>query len=212
MTRPILAYRAVVFTLALGYFIYQFFNANWDSFGLQFRFLTIWALTLNLIVATQMLRLSLGRTTKDWNAFVSMSVVVNITVVVQYWRLYFENPANFYDGEAIVWFQEYYLHLLGPLLMWIDAFLILGAFRAFGRSALYVLALSVLYPLWVELLVHPLNTTPTGSVTQGLPYRFLNNMELPQRLIFYAAVTAANAAFLILGWGLSRLISRRSQT
>ena len=50
MTRPIRAYRVVVFALALGYFIYQFFNANWDSFGLQFRFLTIWALTLNLIV------------------------------------------------------------------------------------------------------------------------------------------------------------------
>ena len=38
----ILAYRFLCLILALGYWLYQFSITNYDNFGIQFRFLTIW--------------------------------------------------------------------------------------------------------------------------------------------------------------------------
>ena len=138
-----LAFRFIVFTLALGYWIYQFFTVeSWTEYGWQFRYLTIWTLTANVIVAAQMLRLSLNKSTNEIPAFISFVVVMNISVVVNYWRLYLADPENFYrDGDNIDWWQEYYLHVLGPLLMWIDAFFIHGAFRRLKRVFLYALCL-----------------------------------------------------------------------
>ena len=61
----VLRYRVTVFALALGYWLYQFTQTDLDAFGWQFRFLTIWALTANLVVAGQMLRRSLGLSNAD---------------------------------------------------------------------------------------------------------------------------------------------------
>jgi hypothetical protein len=206
-SRSVLNYRWTVFLLALGYFLYLFWSTDKTAFGWQFRYLTIWALTTNFLVSGQMLRLSFGRTTKDWNSFVSMGVVLNVVVVVNYWKLYFENPASLNaSGQGLVWYMEYYLHLLGPLLMAIDAFLILGVFRNLPRVCLYALLLGTAYPLWAEFVVAPMNNQPIGSVTNGLPYPFLNNMEVPQRLTFYGIITVTIFVFIGLGWGLSRSI------
>lgn len=206
-SRSVLNYRWTVFLLALGYFAYLFWSTDKSAFGWQFRYLTIWALTTNFLVAGQMLRVSLGRTANDWNSFVSMGVVLNVVVVVNYWKLYFENPASLNtSGEGLVWYMEYYLHLLGPLLMAIDAFLILGVFRNLPRVFLYALLLGTAYPVWAEFVVAPMNSQPAGSVTSGLPYPFLNNMAVSERLTFYGVITVTIFVFIGLGWGLSRSI------
>ena len=203
-------YRAIVFTLALGYWIYQFFNTEYDNFGWQFRFLTIWALCANVLVAGQMLRLSLGLSEARWDAFVSLAVVMNMSVVFNYWRIYLADPANFYEeGEVIKWYQEYYLHVLGPILLWIDAFFIHRVFKRLKAVFVAALILGVVYPAWMEFIVQPLNEKPTGSVTNGLPYDFLNNMEIGGRMIFYAMITAINIVFILLGWGIQKLVNRR---
>ena len=46
----ILRYRLVCLILAVGYFLYQFTEANYNNFGIQFRYLTIWGLTTAMIV------------------------------------------------------------------------------------------------------------------------------------------------------------------
>jgi hypothetical protein len=60
-SRLVTNFRWIVFLLALGFWFYQFSQTSLDKFGWQFRFLTIWGLTFNLIVAYLMLRYSLGR-------------------------------------------------------------------------------------------------------------------------------------------------------
>ncbi|WP_069300378.1 hypothetical protein [Neptunicoccus sediminis] len=197
-------YRTIVFLLAAFYWLELFRHIDPAAFGWQFRFLTIWTLTANLIVAAQMLRLSLGRSTARWESFVSLVVVMNMAVLVQYWRLYFLDPANVTTGDGPVWWKEYYLHLGGAVLMWIDAFFLLGVFSRLRPVFVAVLVLGVAYPLWLELFVHPLNDAPVGTVTAGLPYPFLNDLELGGRLMFYAFVTAANIVFVFVGWGLAR--------
>ncbi len=207
----ITAFRILVLLLAAFYSLEQFTNLKPASIGWQFRFLTIWTLTANLIVAAQMLRLQLGRTTHRWEAFVSLVVIMNMAVVIQYWRLYFLDPANVTYAEGPVWWKEYYLHLLGPILMWIDAFLILGVFSRLKPVFLAALILGIAYPLWIELVVHPLNSKPVGSVTAGLPYPFLNNMELGSRMIFYTISTVANFVFIGIGWAIARGVARLSR-
>ena len=44
----ILYYRFLCLILALGYWLYQFTLTNYDNFGIQFRFLTIWGLSAAL--------------------------------------------------------------------------------------------------------------------------------------------------------------------
>lgn len=200
-------YRLIVFLLAAFYWLELFRHLDPTAFGWQFRYLTIWTLTANLLVSAQMLRLSLGRTTARWESFVSLVVVMNMAVVVQYWRLYFMDPANVTSGDGPIWWKEYYLHLTGPILMWIDAFFLLGVFSRLKLVFVAVLALGFAYPLWAELLVHPLNDAPVGSVTAGLPYPFLNNMEFSGRLVFYIGVTAVNFVFVLVGWTIARAVA-----
>jgi hypothetical protein len=210
MTSRTTMFRAAVFVLALGYWIYQFFRIeSWTDYGWQFRYLTIWTLTANVIVAAQMLRLSLGRTTNEIPAFVSFVVVMNISVVVNYWRLYLADPENFYpDGDSPDWWQEYYLHIVGPLLTWFDAFFIHGVFRRLKRVFMYAVIFGIAYPLWIEGIVAPLNNEPVGTVTSGLPYAFLNDMAIPERLIFYCAIVVSNFVFIAIGWGIAHSFAR----
>jgi len=205
-------YRWLVFLLALGYFLYLFMVTDHSLFGWQFRYLTIWALTTNLLVAGQMLRLSLGRTKNDWNSFVSMGIVLNVIVVVNYWKLFLTDPTALNsDGNGLIWYMEYYLHLIGPILMVFDAFVFIGAFRNVRRVCLYSVILCLAYPVWAEFLVAPMNSRPNGSVTNGLPYPFLNDLQIRQRLMFYGTIMGSNFVFIGIGWGIARLAARKKQ-
>ena len=209
MTQKIILFRWVVFILALGFWNQQFLLADLSKFGIQFRFLTIWTLTFNVIVAFQMLKTSQGNTTARWDGFVGLVVVMNVAVVVQYWRLYFIDPALVQSNGGLPWYREYYLHALGPMLVWIDAFLIHGAFKKIKTTFIWVIAIGLLYPIWLELLVQPRNTLPVGTETNGLPYPFLNDLTFSGRSVFYAISTIANIVFLVIGIGIARLLNTR---
>lgn len=209
--RPaVLRYRQVVFVLALGYWIYQFHQMldPTRGFGWQFRYLTIWALTASLLSAFAVLRLSMGWTDRRPDTLASVAAVMNALVVYLYWKLWFDDPSSVNGDGPIAWWQEYYLHALGPLLQWFDALFLLGSFRRV-MPVLGVLACIVLaYVGWAELLVRPLNARPLGEVTSGLPYPFLNNMEFAARSVFYGGTAALSLIVVGAGWGLTRLIHR----
>ena len=96
-TKTVTGFRWVVFLLALGFWFYQFSQTSLDHFGWQFRFLTIWGLSANVIVAWLMLRLS----TRDYTPLVSAVVVINAFVVFMYWKLWFTDPALVNSGGPI---------------------------------------------------------------------------------------------------------------
>lgn len=207
---PVLIYRVVVFALAAGYSIYEFITADHSAFGWQFRYLTIWALTLNTVVAWLMLRLSLGWSQKTYNTLCSTAVVLNGFVLFMYWKLYLIDPSlvNGKDGPG-PWYLEYYLHGLGPVLQMIDAFFFIGGAFARSRSILASLALVVVgYIVWIEALVGPLNDSPVGSATRGLPYPFLNDMDQTERMGFYGTVIVTMLFLFAGGWIVARVIDR----
>ena len=209
-TTPIRAYRWFVFLITLGYFTYRMYDADPAYFGMQFRFLTIWALTLSTISAWLMLRQSMGWSAARHEVLASVTLVVNATVVLMYWKIYLEDPALFYgaDGDPSPWHQEYFLHGLGPALQAFDALLVLGVFRPIKRIALWVLAVPVLYIGWIEWIVRPLNVKPVGEVTNGLPYLFLNNLDVSGRLTFYGTTIVTMLVLMLVLWGLAALIRR----
>ena len=164
-TKTVTGFRWVVFLLALGFWFYQFSQTSLDHFGWQFRFLTIWGLSANVIVAWLMLRLSAGGSARDYTPLVSAVVVINAFVVFMYWKLWFTDPALVNSGGPIAWYQEYYLHALGPALMAFDALFIYGAFRRIPATIGLILAFILIYVAWAELLVGPMNSLPIGTIT-----------------------------------------------
>lgn len=204
-----LIFRWIVFLLAAGYCLRQVLFGGFEEFGGPFRFLTNWALFCSFFAASRMIALEEGRTNRRWDGFVGMTAVLNFMVVFLYWRLYFADPSSVTrDGELADWWLEAYLHGLGPALQWIDAFFIHRSFRRPLASAGWLVGGVFTYFAWIEMAVAPLNETPSGSVTSGLPYRFLNDLEPMGRANFYATnvgvALAILATFTLLAW-----VSRR---
>jgi len=214
---PIRAYRLFTLAITAFYFCFLFTTANLDAFGWQFRFLTVWGLTASLVSAWFMVRLSFGQSDKRHEVWASVTVVLNATVVLMYWKIYFTDPALFYgsDGGPEHLHQEYFLHAVGPALQVIDAFFILGVFTRLKATVMAVIALPVAYIAWAELALQPLNQTPAGSVTTGLPYLFLNDLEPSARMNFY--ITTVITMFVLfaggvaISWVLRRLGVPRSR-
>ncbi|MEM6637034.1 MAG: hypothetical protein AAF667_14215 [Pseudomonadota bacterium] len=203
-SRPVLAYRWVVFLLAGGYAVYQIWTANYANFGGPFRFLTIWALLASFFAASRMLAITERRSDREWEPVIATTATMNAMVVILYWRLYFIDPALVSNGLP-VWHQQYYLHLLGPLLQWTDMLLIWRGFRRYLPAAAILTAVTIAYIAWTEFALAPLSARPVGSVTSGLPYPFLNDMMLNERLAYYATNVAAAWLVLALFWGIARI-------
>ena len=215
-SRPVILYRWIVFAAAAFYSVYMLTTSPYAEPGGPFRFLTIWALLLSFFCASRVLAVSERRVTSRWDALIAATAVLNLMVVVLYWRLYFADPTSVTrDGSLQVWWREYYLHGVGPLLMWIDAVLINRPFRRFLPSVSVLLGVALVYFFWAELVIAPLNDTPVGSVTTGLPYPFLNSLELMDRVQFYATNSAvavvALGVFFALGWAVTRAFGDRPQ-
>lgn len=203
-------WRLGVFLLAAGFWLYQFATQDLADFGWQFRFLTVWALSLSVLSAWFALRVSLRLSTSAHRTLMAGTAVLNAMVVLLYWRLYLESPTQVNGADVLPALQEWYLHALGPALQWIEALFLTRAFVRPIPSALTVLGAIMAYVLWIELAVQPLNEVPGGAVTTGLPYPFLNDMPLRDRLVFYAV--QAGVALLVLGafQVLQRLLSPSS--
>ena len=203
--RNLLYFRGACFTIAVLYWIYQFHVANYNSFGVHFRYLTIWGLTGNMVVTGLLFRQTLFKQKEKYFAVVSSVCVLNALVVFLYWRLYFIDPELVNYSGSIVWFQEYYLHLLGPLLLFIDSIMFNRSFRQFKIGIILALLISVSYVAWTEIVTGPFNNTPVGSKAAGLPYPFLNDMVLGDRLAFYAISIATGVFFYFLFWFIDRV-------
>ena len=207
-SRPVVIYRWIVFLLAAGYCLYQVLFGLWSGPGGPFRYLTIWALFLSFFAASRMLALTERRITRPHEVTAICAAVLNVMVVFLYWRLYFTDPAMVNNGGPIVWWLEYYLHALGPALQIIDALFIGAVFRRVWRAALPLTLIIGAYVAWAELFVQRFNERPVGSVTSGLPYPFLNNMELSERAVFYAANAGMALGLLVVFAGMGALLFR----
>ena len=203
----ILRYRLLCLLLSVSYFVYQFTAANYENFEIQFRYLTIWGLTGAMVSSYLLYRSKRNNLPETYHAFVSAVAVLNAMVVFLYWKLYFIDPSLVNYSGSIVWFQEYYLHALGPLLIIFDALFFNRSFQQIRNGALAIVGMCLLYVLWTEAVTAPLNFTPEGSVTSGLPYPFLNNMVFMERLSFYATTTLTGLGFYFLGWLLTKIKS-----
>ena len=204
------AYRLLVLALVCFYFLYNFHPDVWESqIGWSWRFLTNWGQAMSLVVAALMVGRSFGLTKRWPDTLVSVTVVVNLMVVGLYWQLYFTDPSLVNeDGIPPVWWREYYVHLVGPLLQWIDAFIIFGCFRRPMRVLGGMIGFVLIYNFWLELILRPFSSSPVGTVTNGLPYPFLNDMILSQRIWFYGE-TLLQGLVLALICGLIALALRR---
>ena len=80
----ILYYRFLCLILALGYWLYQFTLTNYDNFGIQFRFLTIWGLSTSLATTILLFINSLKGREEKFFAIVSATAVLNAMVVFLY--------------------------------------------------------------------------------------------------------------------------------
>ena len=183
---PILLFRWLNLALSSTYFIYLFFITDHSMLGWQFRYLTIWALTANCFSSALMLNAFPKVFTDSKNEIITSIIILNAAVVFLYWRLHFIDPKLINGDNARIWYLDYYLHLVGPVMQWIDGALIYGAFKKPLKSFKYIIILFASYTLWIELIVQPYNSIPEGTVTSGLPYPFLNNLNLIDRLEFYS--------------------------
>lgn len=194
-------FRLVVLLLTILYTGEVAWTADYGAFGAQFRYLTIWALTGNLLAAAAMLRPKLGQPDGRLDSALSVLAILNMLVVFSYWRLFFIDPGLVNGDNTPKPYREYYLHLVGPLLMWIDLFWLKRGFRRL-LPVLFWLGVAVMaYVAWSELLVGPLNYKPVGAVTTGLPYPFLNDMVPRDRAVFYGTIYGTGAVFSVLFFG-----------
>lgn len=211
MPNVLRTYRWIVLLLAIGFFVdratVEDFT-DWSDFGWQFRYLTIWALTGSLVAAALMLTPRFGQPDGRAAVFVSVVAVINMIVVVSYWRLYFDDPTLVNGDNDIVPLREYYLHLVGPILQWIDVLALKRGFRRVASVALWLGVAVLAYLGWSEFVVAPLNDDPVGTVTNGLPYPFLNDMGPAARLAFYGATWASGLVFIAVLRALQALVDR----
>ncbi|MBT8409498.1 MAG: hypothetical protein KJN93_07725 [Alphaproteobacteria bacterium] len=207
--RSVLIYRWVVFLLAAGFVLRQIvIHGDYTPAGGPFRHLTVWALLLSFFVASRMLALTERRSELDWPVLVAVVAALNGMVVVLFWRLELAGDDLVRIGTPNPPYVDYYIHAVRPALQWFDALFVYGAIRRLWWSLLALLGLVSLYIAWVELFVGPANDTPIGRITEGLPYPFLNDLELPGRFAFYAQAAAAGAALLLLIFALTWLLRR----
>lgn len=195
----VLSYRILVFSSALFYMIYILIVSDWTQPGGPSRYLTVWGLFFSLLISWRVLQNSRGRGNNRWDVFVSSSAIINAMVVFLYWKLFFENPMSVTtNGQLDVWWREYYMHLVGPVLMWIDALFINRVFQKVKKTILWLTGTITTYIVWIEFVVRPLNDSPVGKVTNGLPYPFLNDLFLFDRLSFYVVNFIVAMMFLAL--------------
>ncbi len=208
---PRLIFRWIAFLLAAGYCIRTLVFGGWDTFGGPFRFLTVWALFFSFFTFSRMMALEEGRSTKRWDGFVCMTAVLNTMVVFLYWRLYFADPTSVTsDGQLNAWHLELYMHLLGPVLQVVDTIFVHRSYRRLLPAIGWLVGVIATFVALSELVWQPLNSTPAGLVTSGLPYPFLNNLEFGERVVFYATNFVTAFAILLLYAGIAWVVRRRS--
>lgn len=184
VTRCVAAYRWMVLGLAAVAWAWCFADARMAEFGWQFRHLDVWALTLSLVSAVAMVRLSMGWSRTRHDALAGTAAALNALVIAAHLLPVLLDGAPLTPRGA-------YLHIVGPMLQIVDAMLILGAFGRLSGALVGAAALAASYVAWLELAVRPLNARDGVG---GLPYAGLDALEPWARLVVYALAIAAGLA------------------
>ena len=207
---PRLIFRWTAFLLAGGYCIHTLFFGEWEAFGGPFRFLTIWGLFCAFFAFSRLMAMEEGRSTRRWDGFISMAAVLNTMVLILYWRIfYYDSVLVTGDGDFSEYHLEIYRHGLGPLLIIIDALFIHLSFTKLGAAAAWLIGVIATYIAMAELVWQRLNTIPSGTLTSGLPYDFLNDLEFADRAVFYGVNFGTALVLLVVYAGIAWAVRRR---
>lgn len=191
-------WRLGVFLMAAGFWAYQFTIQDLAAFGWQFRFLTIWALSLSVLSAAFALRLSLVPEEQTPETLFTVTAALNGVSVFLFWSFFAADSALIETDAGTAPWEMWYLHALGPGLQWFEALVLSRGLRRIA-PALGWMAMAVLcYVAWLEMAVRPLNRMPGGVIETGLPYGFLNAMALSERTAFYALGATIGLALVVL--------------
>lgn len=207
----ILSYRIAAFVLAVGYFFYVVATASYNGFAGPLRYLTVWSLVMSIASFWYLIKQSRFDDAPRREGFIAANAIIAAMVVLLYWRLYFADPTSVTrDGQLANFWLEAYLHAAGPALLWIDALFFHRGFQRIATGLTWLVGTIAAYLSWTEFVIQPLSAVPEGTVTSGLPYPFLNNMELGERLVFYgvnfATAVVLFLAFAAVAWVIRRLI------
>ena len=146
-----------------------------------------------------------NREPEQYFPLVSAVTILNAIVVFLYLKLYFtvSKPVN--CSRSIVWYREYYLHLVGLVILIVDSLFFIVSFRQIHKCFLMSLRICLLHIFWSKILISPLNNTPQGSVSNGLPNPFLNDMHLQDSVELYLTTITTALAFYLVGWNITKV-------
>lgn len=198
-------YRYIVFAIAMAYW-----SNLYIMYGFQFlHYLTNWGLTSSVICAGLLAYESAFQKKLRINSFVIATFCLNAVVMILYWKLYFKDPDLLYAGRTpMPWYRDDYVHLLCPLTQMFDALVLKQAFsnRLF-KGMVYYLCISFSYSVCSEFLF-------------ALPYPFMWDLDLGQRIAFYvqgqltgvfAFVMGVTLSFLFKKYGLTQFFQKQKR-
>ena len=199
------AWRGAFLALTAAFWLWQFTTAELAQFGWQFRFLTNWGLTLSLAHAVLAWRAFRVPGAEPPETLAVVAALVNGLVIYLYWSIRLSGGGL---GDGPIWsVNNLYLHAVGPGLQIVDAVLVLQVFRHPIRAVPAFIALVVAFIAWIEFAVAPLNATPIGSVTSGLPYPFLNDLDPGERATFYGQAATGGLLLMLVFHIVTRVLA-----
>lgn len=170
----------------------------------QFRYLTIWSLTLNMFIYWYAALIRAAP-----KVVVLTGAVLSIFVTILFYGgggpPAYVNELNMDQYNAL---EDAYIHAFGTSIIVADAVIFDAV--PFINIDLYriVSIVCISYAIFIEFSVRPIYVLPIGSQTQGLPYLFLNNWTAGGRLTFYCMVFSASMLWTLLTIQLMKILER----
>lgn len=194
---PVGVWRLGVLLLAIGFWAHQFALQDLADFGWQFRYLSIWALTVAVMASAAAALSPADPEAGSADTIVLLAAALSAMQAVCYWVLRAGDPVGVAtEGIVDVSARSLYLHAVMPVLLWIEAIFLTRATRGTLGAAAWLLVVLAAYVLWIEAAVAPLNPVPAGDVRTGLPYPFLNDMTQGARAAVYLRAMVLGLAML----------------
>ena len=183
-----LAYRLVVFILALSFWLYYVGRHPFDATG-GWRYLTNWGHSLNLLALTWALGSHKMPVLQQQNPILPTALTMGSIVVILYWSLYIMDPALVNGANPLPWYSEWYMHLGSTVTVFVEGLILNQSPREPRRALLPLAAVATCYIMWVEFVVPNYNNKPCGLTTDvcGYPYPFLNDLSVTSRYVLYLA-------------------------
>jgi hypothetical protein len=194
---PIGVWRLAVLVLATGFWAHQFTLQDLADFGWQFRYLSIWALTIGVISSAAALLSSTDPDAGAADTVVLLAAALAATQAICYWVLRSDERVGMATAGIVdASIRSLFLHVALPILLWIEAIFLTRATRGALGAAAWLVVVLACYMLWIEAAVAPLNPSPAGAMRTGLPYPFLNDMTPDVRAALYVVAVAVGLSML----------------